>query len=77
MGPGGLGCTLLPYPAMEQLATLKATKFEVSPTGIATVTLSRPASLNALSGDLNREVEHHFQVTQPRCWLACSWCLAG
>ena len=55
---------------MEQLPTLKATKFEVSPTGIATVTLSRPASLNALSGDLNREVEHHFQVTQPRCWLA-------
>jgi enoyl-CoA hydratase/carnithine racemase len=42
------------------MADLKATKFEVSPTGVATITLSRPESLNALNGDLNRELYRHF-----------------
>jgi len=42
------------------MADLKATKFEVSPTGVATIMLSRPKALNALNGDLNRELVRHF-----------------
>jgi enoyl-CoA hydratase/carnithine racemase len=46
---------------MHPSDSLKATKFELLPGGIAVVTLDRPSALNSLSAALNFEVEHHFK----------------
>ena len=43
------------------MAELKATRFSVTESGVATIMLSRPEALNALNGDLNNELMQHFR----------------
>eukprot|EP01047_Picozoa_sp_COSAG01_P000550 COSAG01_NODE_10_length_42970_cov_93.010007_46_plen_202_part_00 len=52
--------------------SLRATKFDISASGVATITLSRPKALNALSGALMYEARHHFTCTLPTILLPSS-----
>jgi hypothetical protein len=53
----------------QPLPSLRATKFDISASGVATITLSRPKALNALSGALMYEARHHFTCTLPTILL--------
>lgn len=57
------------------MSELKATKFSVTSSGVATIMLSRPEALNALNMDLNvGEIAHNLIALQASCSTAAEIC---